>query len=79
MKIRITKSGELKIDGRMKLCPFDQPMAHMPKIPCGDWCAHFNSEEYFLSDVHSVIKIEICHKKYLSTDKKNFTDERPNP
>lgn len=74
MKIRITKAGELEVDGRKKLCPFDQPMAHIPKIPCGDWCALFN-----VNIKTSQVIIYLCNDKDWNCSPVDFTDERKKP
>lgn len=71
MKITINKTGELIIDGRAKLCPYDQPYPGIPKVPCGDWCAlahvHIGDEAMFFLQ---------CGGREWGCLLLDFTDER---
>ena len=76
MKIKIGVDGTLFVDGSKKYCPL---VTINTLTECGDWCAQFKIETYHLTDVHSIVKVELCQEKCWTTDNKDFTDERKTP
>ena len=73
MKIKITKSGTLEIDGRFRGCPYVEGDAS-----CGTWCALFKEpifEKRYSTEYKDFMFLDLCYTTW-TCDKKDFTDER---
>ena len=74
MRIKITKSGTLEIDGRFQGCPYTED-----GTSCGAWCALFREPWVKSSpsnpDTVLGIVVSLCHQDW-QCEEEEFTDER---
>lgn len=87
MKIKIDKTGNLHVDGRMKMCPFKVTNEHytadlteeLPKNRELEWRASTPCGDWCaLFNIYKgehTIHTELCHRRYL-INLLDFTNER---
>lgn len=77
MKIKISKTGALVINGKKKYCPYDIT-GDQDAPPCGDWCALFKEPTRSVNHVpfrDNAVYLELCRTQWYCREEE-FTDER---